>query len=70
FEMFRGEVIGIGQVTLTDLHESQSGSINNKARKGEQRIPVKIKILDKPKITAPGMLVEVNIQIRDRTLFK
>ena len=70
FEMFRGEVIGIGQVTLTDLQESQSGSINSKARKGEQRIPVKIKILDKPKITAPGMLVEVNIQIRDRTLFK
>jgi len=52
------------------LQETQSGSISNKARKIEQRIPVKIKILDKPKITAPGMLVEVNIQIRDRTLFK
>ena len=70
FEMFRGEVIGIGQVTLNDLQETQSGAISNKARKIEQRIPVKIKILDKPKITAPGMLVEVNIQIRDRTLFK
>ena len=70
FEMFLGEVIGIGQVTLNDLQETKSGSISNKARKIEQRIPVKIKILDKPKITAPGMLVEVNIQIRDRTLFK
>ena len=70
FEMFRGEVIGIGRVTLNDLQETQSGSISNKARKIEQRIPVKIRILDKPKITAPGMLVEVNIQIRDRTLFK
>ena len=31
FEMFIGEVIGIGQVTLNDLQETQSGSISNKA---------------------------------------
>ena len=70
FEMFRGEVFGIGRVTLSDLKESRLGSIDVKLRKGVQRIPVRIKILDKPKITAPGMLVEVNIQIRDRTSSK
>ena len=70
FEMFRGEVFGIGRVTLSDLKESRLGSIDVKSRKGVQRIPVRIKILDKPKITAPGMLVEVNIQIRDRTSYK
>tara|TARA_Y100000588_G_C14276706_1_gene934694 strand:+ start:2323 stop:3267 length:945 start_codon:yes stop_codon:yes gene_type:complete len=70
FEMFRGQVTGIGRVTLTNLLASKAGSVDTRARKVAQRIPVQIKFLDKPKITAPGMLVEVNIQIQDRNISK
>jgi multidrug resistance efflux pump len=42
---------------------------NGRSRKQTQRIPVRIKILDPPKKIAPGMLVEVNIQIYDQIRF-
>ena len=68
FETFKGKVTGIGKVTLANLLASKAGSIDPKARKAAQRIPVQIKFQDKPEITAPGMLVEVNIQIQDRNI--
>jgi multidrug resistance efflux pump len=41
-----------------------------RGRKLVQRIPIKIKLVDKPEITAPGMLAEVNIQIQDKVFLK
>ena len=49
---------------------SKSDLSDNRVRKLTQRIPVKIKLIDKPEITAPGMLVEVNIQIQDKALLQ
>lgn len=66
FETFQGEVTGIGRVTVADLAPSGTAAADSRARKATQRIPVKIKLLDPPPITAPGMLVEVNIQIREK----
>ena len=66
FETFRGEVTSIGRVTVADLAPSGSVARDRRARTETQKIPVKITLLDPPEITAPGMLVEVNIQIRDK----
>ena len=70
FASFKGEVTHIGRITLSDLAISKSDLSDNRARKLTQRIPVKIKLIDKPEITAPGMLVEVNIQIQDKALLQ
>ena len=66
FDTFKGEVIGIGMVTVQDLSLAKKSDVNVKARKITQRIPVKINLLNPPDLAAPGMLVEVNIQIRDK----
>ena len=65
FDTFRGRVLSIGMVTVADLAPGGNGA-SAKLLKATQRIPVKIKLLDPPDITAPGMLVEVNIQIRNK----
>ena len=70
FDSFRGEVIYIGRVTLSDLAMSTADLGGGRGRKLVQRIPVKIKLVDKPEITAPGMLAEVNIQIQDKVFLK
>ena len=70
FDSFTGEVTYIGRVTLSDLAISKSNLSDNRVRKLTQRIPVKIKLIDRPEITAPGMLVEVNIQIQDKALLQ
>jgi membrane fusion protein (multidrug efflux system) len=70
FDSFKGEVTYIGRITLSDLAISKSDLSDNRVRKLTQRIPVKIKLIDKPEITAPGMLVEVNIQIQDKALLQ
>ena len=70
FDSFTGEVTYIGRVTLSDLALSKSDLSDNRVRKLTQRIPVKIKLIDRPEITAPGMLVEVNIQIQDKALLQ
>ena len=70
FDSFTGEVTYIGRVTLSDLATSKSNLSDNRVRKITQRIPVKIKLIDRPEITAPGMLVEVNIQIQDKALLQ
>lgn len=53
-------------VTVQDLSLAKKSDVNVKARKITQRIPVKINLLNPPDLAAPGMLVEVNIQIRDK----
>jgi membrane fusion protein (multidrug efflux system) len=65
FETFRGEVTGIAMVTAADLVKGGNGG-TARSVKATQRIPVRIKLLDPPPLAAPGMLVEVNIQIRDK----
>jgi membrane fusion protein (multidrug efflux system) len=65
FETFRGEVTRISMVTVADLAMGGTES-TAKSIKSTQKIPVRIKLLDPPPLTAPGMLVEVNIQIRDK----
>lgn len=67
FETFRGEVTGIAMVTVADLSPGGNTS-TTKSLKSTQKIPVKIKLLNPPPLTAPGMLVEVNIQIRDKAM--
>ena len=70
FNSFKGEVIYIGRVTLSDLAMPKADLGDSRSRKLVQRIPVKIKLIDKPEITAPGMLAEVNIQIQDKGFLK
>ncbi len=65
FETFRGEVVRIGMVTVADLTPAGNGA-TARTLKTAQRIPVKIRLLDPPELTAPGMLVEVNIQIYEK----
>jgi hypothetical protein len=48
---------------------NKGGDLNGRASKATQRIPVYIKLLDPPELIAPGMLVEVNIQIYDQLGF-
>ena len=64
YRSFRGEVARIGMVTVADL-ALPGASVSAKSLKAVQRIPVKIRLLDLPELAAPGMLVEVNIQIHD-----
>ncbi len=65
FDTFAGEVTAIAMVTTADLAIGGTDS-GSKALKSTQKIPVRIKLLDPPPLAAPGMLVEVNIQIRDK----
>jgi membrane fusion protein, multidrug efflux system len=65
FQTFKGEVTRISMVTVADLAMGGSNS-TTKSLKSTQKIPVRIKLLDPPPLTAPGMLVEVNIQVRDK----
>jgi membrane fusion protein (multidrug efflux system) len=66
FDSFTGEITRIGSVTTAQMNRNSSDA---KASKATQRIPVYIKLLDPPAIIAPGMLVEVNIQIYDQLRF-
>ena len=65
YETFKGEVTQIGMVTVADLAPGGNNS-TAKSLKSTQKIPVRIKLLNPPPLTAPGMLVEVNIQIREK----
>jgi membrane fusion protein, multidrug efflux system len=67
FDTFLGTVTRIGSVT--NAQRAKGGADDVKASKATQRIPVYIKLLDPPKTIAPGMLVEVNIQIYDQLGF-
>ena len=66
FDTFVGVVTRIGSVTNTQMTQ---GSGDVKANKATQRVPVYINLLDPPEAIAPGMLVEVNIQIYDQLGF-
>lgn len=66
FDTFVGVVTRIGSVTNTQMRQ---GSGDLKANKATQRVPVYINLLDPPEAIAPGMLVEVNIQIYDQLGF-
>ena len=68
FQEFDGIVTHIGTVTTSEM-VGENGAANGRVRKPTQRIPVRIKILDPPKKIAPGMRVEVNIQIYDQIRF-
>ena len=68
FQEFDGVVTFIGSVTTAQMAGGQATG-NGRPRKQTQRIPVRMKILDPPKKIAPGMLVEVNIQIYDQIRF-
>lgn len=68
FQEFNGIVTHIGSVTTAQM-AGDSGMGNGRSRKQTQRIPVRMKILDPPEKIAPGMLVEVNIQIYDQIRF-
>jgi membrane fusion protein, multidrug efflux system len=65
YQTFKGEVMAIAMVTVADMAPGGSNS-TAKSLKSTQKIPVRIKLLNPPPLTAPGMLVEVNIQIRDK----
>ena len=67
FDSFVGTVTRIGSVTTAQM--AKEGDLNGRASKATQRIPVYIKLLDPPATIAPGMLVEVNIQIYDKLGF-
>lgn len=67
FDSFIGKVTRIGSVTTAQIADSTEQ--DGRASKATQRIPVYIKLLDPPKTIAPGMLVEVNIQIYDQLGF-
>ena len=67
FDSFLGKVMRIGSVTTAQM--TDSGKQDARASKATQRIPVYIKLLDPPKTIAPGMLVEVNIQIYEQLGF-
>ncbi|NKB57370.1 MAG: HlyD family efflux transporter periplasmic adaptor subunit [Alphaproteobacteria bacterium] len=66
FDSFTGVVTRIGSVTTAQMDR---GNGDARASKATQRIPVYIKLLDPPATIAPGMLVEVNIQIYDQLGF-
>ena len=68
FQEFNGVVTHIGSVTTSEM-VGENGAVNGRVRKPTQRIPVRIKILDPPEKFAPGMRVEVNIQIYDQIRF-
>lgn len=68
FQEFDGVVTFIGSVTSAQMKGGEASG-NGRSRKQTQRIPVRIKILDPPDKIAPGMLVEVNIQIYDQIRF-
>ena len=68
FQEFNGVVTFIGSVTASQMAGDQASN-NGRSRKQTQRIPVRMKILDPPEKIAPGMLVEVNIQIYDHIRF-
>ncbi|MAH83558.1 MAG: hypothetical protein CBB68_04250 [Rhodospirillaceae bacterium TMED8] len=68
FEEFKGIVTFIGSVTASQVLGEQEFS-EGRSRKLTQRIPIRIKMLDPPEKIAPGMLVEVNIQIYDQFNF-
>jgi len=65
YDTFKGAVMAIGRVTVADL-KLAGNDATAKSLKSTQKIPVKIKLLNPPPITAPGMLVEVNIQVRNK----
>ena len=68
FQEFNGVITFIGSVTASQMTGDQASN-NGRSRKQTQRIPVRMKILDPPEKIAPGMLVEVNIQIYDQIRF-
>jgi len=68
FQEFDGVVTFIGSVTTAQMAGDQATG-NGRSRKQTQRIPVRMKILNPPEKIAPGMLVEVNIQIYDQIRF-
>ena len=68
FQEFDGVVTHIGSVTTSEM-AGGNGLATGRTRKPTQRIPVRIKILDPPEKIAPGMRVEVNIQIYDQIRF-
>lgn len=68
FQEFNGVITHIGSVTTSEM-VGENGAVNGRSRKPTQRIPVRIKILDPPEKIAPGMRVEVNIQIYDQIRF-
>ena len=68
FQEFNGVVTFIGSVTASEMAGDKVKS-DGRSRKQTQRIPVRMKILDPPEKIAPGMLVEVNIQIYDQIWF-
>ena len=68
FQEFEGVITHIGSVTTSQM-AGDDGLMNGRVRKPTQRIPVRMKILDPPEKIAPGMLVEVNIQIYDQIRF-
>ena len=67
FDTFVGTVTRIGSVTTAQM--AKGSVVDARASKATQRIPVYIKLIDPPKTIAPGMLVEVNIQIYDQLGF-
>ena len=68
FQEFNGVITFIGSVTASEMAGDETTS-DGRSRKQTQRIPVRMKILDPPEKMAPGMLVEVNIQIYDQIWF-
>jgi membrane fusion protein, multidrug efflux system len=66
FDDFTGTVTRIGNVTTAQVAWNAGGY--QSASKAVQRVPVYIRLLDPPEKVAPGMLVEVNIQIFDQVM--
>jgi membrane fusion protein (multidrug efflux system) len=69
FDTFYGTVTQIARVTTAQMALGTAEGENGKTGKSAQRIPIRVKLHDPPKIIAPGMLVEVNIQIYEQIKF-
>ena len=65
FETFRGEVARVGMATVSGLAPDRAAG--PKPGRTARRVPVRIDLPEPPPLAAPGMAVEIDIQIRDKS---
>jgi membrane fusion protein (multidrug efflux system) len=63
-ETFRGRIARIGSATTARFALLPTPNPSGNFTKITQRVPVKIELIDPPRPVVPGMMVEVNIDVR------
>jgi membrane fusion protein (multidrug efflux system) len=63
-ETFKGRVVRIGSATTARFALLPTPNPSGNFTKITQRVPVKIELIDPPRPVVPGMMVEVNIDVR------